>query len=148
MDLPPTVFQLAGSKIPKELVGTSLLSGELKAKAASQVIFFEGLLYGQEKKGILKKGWKLIENTGEIRPMSLHIPKMEADSEASPKFELYNTNTDFFDRDNVIDKFPRIAIELRKLLKQMKIATLDSASITKAEKKKKLEDLKSLGYIE
>lgn len=151
MDLLPTVLHLAGQDITRDLNGKSLIPSEIEGKPASRTMYFEGLLYGTEKKGILREGWKLIEDTGEIWPMALHLPESERQSLSSitsQKFELYNTETDFYDKDNVIERFPQIAKELKKLLQQMKVKTLDNSIIKKSEKKKKLEDLKSLGYIE
>ena len=151
MDLLPTALHLAGKDITKDLRGTNLIPLVLEKESASEAIFFEGILYGTEKKGILKDGWKLIEDTGEIWPRALHLPGSDGHSLSAvtpQKFELYNSETDFGDRNNVIDRFPQIAMELKKLLQQMKVKTLDYSYDKKSEQQKKLEDLKSLGYIE
>jgi arylsulfatase A-like enzyme len=151
MDVFPTILHLAGKECTRYLRGKNLIPIALEGESTSEAIFFEGLLYGTEKKGILRNGWKLIEDTGEIWPRALHLPQSEKhslSSVTSQKFELYNAETDFDDRNNVIDKFPQIAIELKKYLQQMKVMTAANSSDKKSEEQKKLEDLKSLGYIE
>jgi len=101
-------------------------------------------------KGVMKDGWKLIENTG-IR----HEKAMDLFLEMTPYimpeyekgYELYNTNSDSQEQHNLIDEFPQIADRLKTYLELFKSESMDSRKSEAKDLEKKLKDLKSLGYI-
>jgi len=150
LDFFPTVLSLVGIKNDFKLRGTDLASAALTDNQIIEEIFFEGIIYGSEKKGILKDGWKLIENTGKKNEDTFHLlgdlmkykyPKYKKG------FELYNINQDFSEKYNLINNYPQIAINLKKQLFVFRMRLPDIKQQRKTKLKEKLEDLKSLGYI-
>jgi arylsulfatase A-like enzyme len=150
LDLFPTILSLVGIKSDFKLRGTDLASAALTDNQIIKEIFLEGILYGSEKKGILKDGWKLIENTGKKNEDTFHLlgdlmkykyPKYKKG------FELYNINQDFSEKYNLINNYPQIAINLKKDLFAFRMTLPDFNQQKKTKLKEKLEDLKSLGYI-
>jgi arylsulfatase A-like enzyme len=150
LDLFPTILSLAGIKNDFELRGRDLASAALNNIQINEEIFVEGILFGAEKKGILKDGWKLIENTGKKNKDNLH-PLGDIMKYRYPKyergFELYNINQDFSEKYNLINSYPQIAISLKKHLFTFRMTSLDFNRQKKTKLKEKLDDLKSLGYI-
>jgi len=150
LDLFPTILSLAGIKNDFELRGRDLASAALNNIQINEEIFVEGILFGAEKKGILKDGWKLIENTGKKNKDTLH-PLGDIMKYRYPKyergFELYNINQDFSEKYNLINSYPQIAISLKKHLFTFRMTSLDFNRQKKTKLKEKLDDLKSLGYI-
>ena len=150
LDLFPTILSLVGIKSDFKLRGTDLASAALTDNQIIEEIFLEGILYGSEKKGILKDGWKLIENTGKKNEGTFH-PLGDLMKYKYPKykkgFELYNINQDFSEKFNLINNYPQIAINLKKDLLAFRMTLPDFNQQKKTKLKEKLEDLKSLGYI-
>jgi len=150
LDFFPTILSLVGIKNDFELRGGDLAAAALANKQINEEILFEGVLFGSEKKAILKDGWKLIENTGKTNKGSFHLlgdlmkykyPKYKRG------FELYNINQDFSEKYNLINNYPQIAINLKKDLFVFRMSLPDIKQQRKTKLKKKLDDLKSLGYI-
>lgn len=150
LDLFPTILSLARIKNYFELRGRDLAAAALANKKINEEILFEGILYGSEKKAILKDGWKLIENTGKKNKGTFH-PLGDLTKYRYPEyekgFELYNLNQDFSEKHNLINNYPQIAANLEKQLFVFRMSLPDIKQQRKTKLKEKLEDLKSLGYI-
>ena len=150
LDLFPTLLDLAGIPNDFELGGKNLLPSVLNEEDIHREIFFEGVLYGAEKKGILKDGWKLIENTG-LKYEDTFDPIGDIGKYRYPEhkkgLELYNTHLDPQEKQNLEKNYPLIAGQLKGLLKRFNIASIEFTKQRKNDLEKKLKDLKSLGYI-
>jgi arylsulfatase A-like enzyme len=150
LDLFPTILSLAGIKNDSELRGRDLTSVSFANKKINEEILFEGILYGSEKKGIIKNGWKLIENTGKKNKGTFY-PLGDLTKYRYPEyekgFELYNIDQDFSEKHNLINNYPKIATNLKKQLFVFRMSLPDIKQQRKTKLKEKLEDLKSLGYI-
>jgi len=150
LDLFPTILSMVGIKHDFKLRGKDLTSVALNNKQVNEEIFFEGILYGSEKKGVLKDGWKLIENTGQKNRDTFH-PFDDLMKYIYPEyergFELYNINQDFSEICNLINDYPQIATNLKKLLLTCRMNSIVLTQQKKTKLKEKLEDLKSLGYV-
>lgn len=150
LDLFPTVLSMAGIKSNFDFRGKDLISSIYNNKKVNEEIFIEGILFGPEKKGILKDGWKLIENTEEKNEDTFDLlgdVTKYIYPEYKKGFELYNINQDFLEKYNLVNDYPQIAAELNKHLLKLRTNTLVFPSQKKTRLKEKLKDLKSLGYI-
>ncbi len=150
LDFFPTIVRLAGIKNYYELRGRDLAPAALANKKINEEILFEGILFGSEKKAILKDGWKLIENTGKknrdtFQPLGDMTKYRYPEYEKG--FELYNLNQDFSEKHNLLNDYPQIAANLKKQLLAFRMSLPDIKQPRKTKLKEKLEDLKSLGYI-
>ncbi|NIO48687.1 MAG: sulfatase-like hydrolase/transferase [Candidatus Aminicenantes bacterium] len=150
LDFFPTVLSLAGIKNDFELRGKDIAAAALANKQINEKILCEGILYGSEKKAILKDGWKLIENTGKKNKETFH-PLGDLTKYRYPEyekgFELYNINQDFSEKHNLTNNYPQIATNLKKQLLAFRMSLPDIKQQRKTMLKEKLDDLKSLGYI-
>jgi arylsulfatase A-like enzyme len=150
LDLFPTIASLAGIKVDSELRGRDLVPAALANKKTNEEILFEGILFGSEKKAILKDGWKLIEDTGKRNRGNFHllgdITKYRY-PEDEKGFELYNINRDFSEKHNLINDYAYLAADLKKQLFVFRMSLPDFKQQRKTKLKEKLDDLKSLGYI-
>lgn len=151
LDLTPSLLKLCGIKNTLNLKGRNIILDSKSRKPTKEKIFLEAIGFGAEKKGVIKDGWKLIENTGlrHERAMDLFLemtPFIMPEYEKG--FELYNMNRDIQERHNLIDEFPQVAERLKVYLELFKSKSLGSRkSEEKDISEKKLKDLKSLGYI-
>jgi arylsulfatase A-like enzyme len=150
LDLFPTILSLAGNKNDISRRGKILTILALKDKQVDEEIFMEGTLYGPEKKGLIRNDWKLIKETKEEN-MNTFEPSGDVTKYIYPEYEesleLYNINQDFSEKANLIDDFPKIAMDLDRYLLRQSATTFVSAKEKKTKLKEKLEDLKTLGYI-
>jgi arylsulfatase A-like enzyme len=150
IDIFPTVLRIAGIKYGFSCRGYDLIRSAFGNKQADEQIFMEGILYGPKKKGLLKNGWMLIKNTKE-KSVDTFDPLGDMTKYIYPKygesFELYNINQDLSEKTNLIDDFPKIAMDLDRDLSRQSATTFVSAKEKKTKLKEKLEDLKTLGYI-
>lgn len=150
LDFFPTILSLVRIKNNFVLRGRDLAPAALANNQINEEIFIEGILYGAEKKGILKDGWKLIENTGKKNKDTFH-PLGDLMKYRYPKyekgFELYNINQDFSEKYNLINNYRQIAINLKKHLLTLRMTSLDFNRQKRTKLKEKLNDLKSLGYV-
>lgn len=150
LDLVPTILTMTGIKNNFDLNGKDLIPSVLNNKKVNDKIFFEGLLYGPEKKAVLKDGWKLVENTDVKNKDAIELlgdlTKYKY-YEHKSGFELYNINQESFEKFNLINKYPQITNKLKRLLLIFRTSSLNSPLQKKTKLKEKLEDLKSLGYI-
>lgn len=151
LDLTPSLLELCGIKNTLNLKGRNIILGSKNREPKKEKIFLEAIGFGAEKKGVIKDGWKLIENTG-IR----HEEAMDLFLEMTPYilteyekgYELYDMNRDSQERHNLIDEFPQLADRLKVHLELFKSKSLGSRKPeVKDISDKKLKDLKSLGYI-
>ncbi len=62
-------------------------------------------------------------------------------------YELYNAEQDFQEKINLIDDYPKIANELKAHIRLFKVALFGYKKQKETNLKKKIDDLKSLGYI-
>jgi len=150
LDFFPTILSLARIRNDFELRGRDLAMAALANKQINEEILFEGVLFGPERKAILKDGWKLIENTGKKNKGTFH-PLGDLTKYRYPEyekgFELYNINQDFSEKHNLINNYPQIATNLKKQLFVFRMSLPDIKQQRKTKMKEKLDDLKSLGYI-
>jgi len=150
LDLFPTILSLAGIENDFDLSGKDLTPIISKNSPINTELFFEGILYGAEKKAVLKDGWKLIENTGiknkDTFDLLGSITKYKY-PEYNRGFELYNINKDFYEKFNLVDENPLITNKLKGHLRLFKMTSLDDQKTKRNNLKKKLDDLRSLGYI-
>ena len=150
LELFPTILSLAGNKNDISRRGKNLAVSALKDKQIDEEIFVEGTLYGPEKKGLIRDGWKLIKEIKE-EDMNTFEPSGGMTKYSYAKHEdsldLYKINQDFSEKTNLIDDFLKIAMDLDRYLSRQSATTFFSAREKKAKLKEKLEDLKTLGYI-
>ncbi|MGB2845317.1 MAG: sulfatase-like hydrolase/transferase, partial [Candidatus Aminicenantaceae bacterium] len=150
LDLFPTILSMAGIKNDFELRGNDLIPPILNNRDFNEEIFFEGLLFGASKKGILKENWKLIENTGERNDdtfETLGELMKYLYPEYKKSLELYNLDQDIQEKNNLINKYPDITRKLKACLRLFRIELSPYQQTKKVNLKKKLEDLKTLGYV-
>jgi len=150
LDLLPTILSMAGVKGEFEFQGKSLIPSIFKDKQVNEEILFEAILFGAEKKGLLKKGWKLIENTNQRNEGTFELlgdVTKYIYPEYKEGYELYNIEHDFSEKNNLINDFPQIAIRLKMALLRFKANAPLLPREKKTKLKEKLEDLKTLGYI-
>jgi len=149
-DLFPTILSMTRIRDDFNLRGKNLTPNILNNNPINHTLFFEDILYGAEKKAVLKDGWKLIENTGMKFKKSLD-PLGDLMKRRHPEhkkgFELYNINQDFSEKYNLINNYPQIAINLKKDLLAFRMTLPDFNQQKNTKLKEKLENLKSLGYI-
>lgn len=149
LDIFPTVLNIARIPNGYELRGNDLTSLISNQQQDSETVFAEGILFGSEKRGIIKDTWKLIEDTGKRDEDTFEIlgdiTKYRAKDEQESK--LYNIAEDFREKFNLIEKHPRIANHLKKLIVAIMTSDADVSAEKKTKLKEKLEDMRSLGYI-
>lgn len=112
IDIAPTIYELAGVKVPevikgykqKPIEGTSLVYSFKDAKAANRhtIQYYE--LFG--KRAIVKDGWKA------------SVFHQSGEDFAKDVWELYNLNDDFNERINLAAKYPEKVKELQALFDQ------------------------------
>lgn len=150
LDLFPTILSLSRQKNNFYLKGRNLILNVKTNSPSNEEIFFEGIGFGAEKKGVLKNGWKLIENTGVKNENALDLFDTLTKyiyPEYKKGFELYNINQDFSEKHNLINEYPQIAKRLKIYLQLFKESPSYYPKRIRGDPKKKLDDLKSLGYI-
>jgi choline-sulfatase len=149
-DLFPTILSMTRIRDDFNLRGKNLTPNILNNNPINHTLFFEDILYGAEKKAVLKDGWKLIENTGMKFKKSLD-PLGDLMKRRHPEhkkgFELYNINKDFQEKNNLINEFTQIRNNLRRHLRSFNTRSSAYQKFKRSNLKKKLDDLKSLGYI-
>ena len=150
-DIFPTVLSMTGIQKAYESKGNDMtplfFSGN---EDAERVLFFEGLLFGAEKRGVIQDGWKLIENTtfrGEDTLLLLGDLEKFGNSQKNESFELYDLNQDFSERENKSERFPQIVDLLKKHLLLKTTSGIDLIRRKKTRLEEKRESLKTLGYI-
>jgi len=150
LGLTPTLLDLCRIKNNFDLRGKNFILNVKGESQKQKEIFFEAIGFGAEKKGVIKDGWKLIENTGrkDEDAMDLYLemtPYIMLEYEKG--YELYNMRLDIQEQHNLIDEHPQIADKLKIYLELFKSESLDSRKSEVKDLEKKLKDLRSLGYI-
>ncbi len=150
LGLTPTLLDLCRIQINFDLNGQNFIFNDKSGKSKQKEIFLEGIGFGAEMKGVLKDGWKLIENTGRRDENAMDL-FLEMTPYIMPEYkkgyELYNTNSDSQEQDNLVDQYPHIADRLKIYLELFKSGSMETRKPKKKNLEKKLKDLKSLGYI-
>jgi arylsulfatase A-like enzyme len=157
VDVMPTILELNGLKIPKNVQGQSLTaifkrnkgSGEAEAAAwkARPAFSMKALTQDNaspppletESFAVVLDDWKLIHNT--------------ARSEGTPEFELFQQKTDPLNQKNVAAQNPEVVNRLTKIIDEWR--TKSAANKLKADSEaakglssEELERMRSLGYIQ
>lgn len=149
-DLTPTLLKICRIKKSTELRGRNLILNTKSGEPQQEEIFFEAIGFGAEKKGIVKDGWKLIENTGKKDKDAIEL-YLEMTKYIMPEYkegyELYNINQDFQEKNNLINDRPEIFKRLKPYLELFKSESFERIKSKDKDREKKLKDLKSLGYV-
>lgn len=150
-DLFPSLFDLTGIRIRSEVQGKNfapfLRAGELPPRPE---LFFEGILFGAEKKAVLKDGWKLIENTGETSPEAFEtLGPLANYVSADPKkgYELYRQVEDFGEQNDLAGSRADVVDVLKRTLQPFKLSSPRFRQRIEKASSRDIEKLKSLGYI-
>jgi len=150
LGLTPTLLDLCRIKTHFDLRGQNIILDSKSRRPKKEEIFFEAIGFGAEKKGVIKDGWKLIENTGRKDEDAMDL-FLEMTPYIMPEYEkgyeLYNMRLDIQEQHNLIGEYPQIADRLKIYLELFKSELLDSRKSDVKDLEKKLKDLKSLGYI-
>jgi arylsulfatase A-like enzyme len=150
LDLFPTILSLLNIRCPRHLRGRDLkpvlYNPNIKTDA---VLFFEGILFGSEKRGVIKDGWKLIENT-DRRHEAMFAPLGDLEklrnTKTAEEFELYNLIQDYSETKNLASERPDTVSELKTHLLAKLSAGVRLLHQKQPDLEKKLEDLRALGY--
>jgi len=149
-DLTPTLLNMCRIKNTIEFRGRNLFLDTKSGKPQQEEIFFEAIGFGAEKKGVVKDGWKLIENTGKKDEDALEL-FLEMTRYIMPEYEkgyeLYNINQDFQEKYNLINDRPQIFERLKTYLELFKSESFERRKTKDKDREKKLKHLKSLGYV-
>ncbi len=149
-DLTPTLLNLCRIKNTIELRGRDLFLDTKSGEPQQEEIFFEAIGFGAEKKGVIKDGWKLIDNTGKKDEDAMDL-FLEMTRYIMPEYEkgyeLYNIDQDFSEKNNLIKEHPQIAARLKTYLELFKSESFEQRKTEDKDREKKLEHLKSLGYV-
>ncbi len=151
LDLVPTLLPLAGINSKVDFTGENLLPLILHSRPSNKALFMEGILNGAEKKGILRDGWKLIKNTD----IKFNMPELDllgklTEYMVSPHAEtneLYWIEEDPNEHINLFFQQKESHSELRSRLQSFFINSFTQQNQGESRPAKKLEDLRSLGYI-
>jgi choline-sulfatase len=150
-DLFPSLLGLAEIETGAETQGINFIP-YLKADQdpADRELFFEGILFGAEKKAVLKYGWKLIENTGEKNPKAFDGlgPLTEyAPPDLKKSYELYRQDEDFAEQNNLAGSQADVVDVLKRDLQSFKLLSPRFQQRMEKASSRDIEKLKSLGYI-
>lgn len=148
IDLLPIIIQSSGISLKKNNTVKLNLAEIISNKRED--IFAEGILLGDYKRAIINNNWKLIENSGYINQDTLGlygdltryvIPKYHF------SYELYNLGNDPDEKNNLIEKENEEFIKLRAKMRRYRVTLEGPNKKIEIDRNKKLEDLRSLGYI-
>jgi arylsulfatase A-like enzyme len=150
-DVYPTVLHLLGENVGRSSSGQSLLPKVFSSReSVSDPIFCEGILYGEEKKGAIWGGWKLIENTGltyiSTLPLLGDMTKY-AVKRPDFKYELYDLSTDSNESVNLVTDRPERLSALKNKLSSFSVRHELVSRQTASDLEKKKKDMRTLGYI-
>jgi len=147
VDILPIIAQLSNIEPPSNIRGIDLTKG---SRDGGRVVFAEGLLYGEEKKVVIRDSFKLIRNTGKIYPDTLE-PYGFLNNYLSEKpkvdLELYDIKQDWKETNNLVKTLPDMTEKLNRLLDRIVLMNSGPSDLSRERVNQKLEDLKSLGYI-
>jgi arylsulfatase A-like enzyme len=139
LDLAPTVLELIGAKdrTPVSFAGASLMS-LIRGGRTKVPIYSEGMLYGGTKRAVIEDGFKLL-----------------FDSQARPRFALYDVTRDPFETTNMVTAEPRRVARMEASLADHEArsirdleATLGPAALREnPETQRVLRAMQTLGYV-
>jgi len=102
-DLLPTLADAASAPAPEGIDGVSILPTLLGEGGQKEHPYLYWEFHEQGgKQAVLKGGWKLI--------------KLDVNTPAQTRFELYNLTADKAEKKNLIDEEPELAAELKKIM--------------------------------
>jgi len=151
IDLYPTILSLAGIDYNQKIRGINMLPAILNERKLERILYFEGLLRGNEKRGIVKDRWKLIQNATERYNRTFFEPLGRLTRfkypENNKEYELYNILEDYNEMKDLLNSRTDIFEETRQSLQRFKMNNLLTLEQKRYQHKKKFEDFKSLGYV-
>ncbi len=154
VELGQLLLRLTGIEraFPSKYYKSGTLSGVKNDLAG--LIYSEGILYGDEKKAIISGPWKLIANTNSSHANTFQIYGDLTNDlfiEKNPTFELYNLELDPEEKMNLYDNSSSVSRQMvwkmRSIELKYKVSEGQAIKEPADEKERKLEDLRSLGYI-
>lgn len=150
LDVLPTLLSLTGTRRSFHMMGRNLIpimaNPTLKMNT---VFFFEGILFGEEKRAILKNGWKLIENPQRhSKGTFATLGDLEnlMDNEKKDGYELYDLTRDSLESVNLAGSHSNIMNELKRALLGKISSGVQFLYQRKTDLEDKLESLRALGY--
>jgi len=150
-DVYPTVLHLLKKKSRVRVRGRNLLPLILnEGSSGEDPIFLEGILFGEEKKGMLWKNWKLIKNIAESGHETLPLLGSVSPYVVPPPpgdYEFFDLRTDFQETTDVADLFPEPFRHMKNQLRAFSIAHAAARRKRMDDLSKKQQDLKALGYL-
>jgi arylsulfatase A-like enzyme len=150
-DVYPTVLHLLKKKSRVRVRGRNLLPLIFNAGSSGEdPIFLEGILFGEEKKGMLWKNWKLIKNIAESGHETLPLVGSVSPYVVPPPpgdYEFFDLSTDFQETTDVADLFPDPFQRMKNQLRAFSIAHGTALRKRMDDLSKKQQDLKALGYL-
>ncbi len=147
VDILPIIARLSNLESPPNIRGIDVAKG---SKDRGRIVFAEGLLYGEEKKVVIRDNFKLISNTGKVYPGTLELYGfLDKYFAGKPKgdVELYNLERDGQELDDLSKALPEMTGKLKRILDRMTLLNSGPFHLNKENTDKKLEDLRLLGYI-
>ena len=137
MDIPSTLFDLAGIEAPASIDGTSLLPHIAGQTAVDLPAMSDCTLYGTEK-----VSWR----TGPYKYM------YDMNTRVDPHMWLFDLCNDPQERENLVESLPEVAKAVRAQFEEFQVPLLNRSRAMSMPRNKNLsprevESLKSLGYI-
>jgi arylsulfatase A-like enzyme len=153
LDFFPTILDIFGISIPAVCEGKSIFTKSKSGSEGSRMIFSEYHNFGMNNQCIRGKKWKLIyEGKVDKKEFFKHIksrkwlPLSKIDKDV---FELYNLESDPFEKKNLYEEKPEVAQVLwKQLQKFMNQESFDAKTVDESKiDPEVLKNLKSLGYF-
>jgi arylsulfatase A-like enzyme len=151
IDLFPTILKMSGIRYELSCRGHNLIRLAFRNEQADEEIYIETVLFGPIKRALLKDGWMLIKNLKQKREdtfdllggMTKYLTPEHIDG-----YELYKISKDFSEKNNLVDDFPQIVADMDRSILRHRVTNLFLALEKKMKLKEKLEDLRTLGYVD
>jgi arylsulfatase A-like enzyme len=142
IDIMPTIADLLGVSIERPIDGISLLPFMDGTEKEDRIALMGQTRLGPLRFGIRSLGFKYIVTVGLGNSQSKLIP-------APPPRQLYDLSTDPDERQNLVEKKPKLAEQIHQLLQDQSnnLTRRIKAEISYENDSALLERLKSLGYI-
>ncbi len=151
LDVFPSILSLANIKktpFQRDEDKTPLLLTQEKNR--NDLIFFEAMLSGKEKWGVIRGSWKLIENTNRqcegVGATLGDLEKFRGPQNAG-LIELYDLTQDPLETTNLSSRFTDLSHDLKTLILRNFSTEVRLTQHSNKELEKKTEGLKALGYI-
>ena len=152
IDIMPTLLAQNGIPIPPNLQGGNLLPLIHSDKGSiNKILFSEGTDYGPNRVAVIKDDYKYITIPQPLEvKRELSLKKLSVLEPGLEEHALFNLKEDPSEENNLINKEPEKAQELRTLLEKEyldKSRDLKPTSIAQGFLQEEIKRLKSLGYI-